>query len=40
MAQVVENLPRNLVAHICNLSYSGGKNQKDYGWKPTQANSS
>jgi hypothetical protein len=28
------------VAHACNPSYSGGRNQKDYGSKPAQANSS
>jgi hypothetical protein len=29
-----------LVAHICNPSYSGGKDQEDCGSKPDQANSS
>jgi hypothetical protein len=29
-----------LVAHTCNLSYSGGRDQEDHGSKPTQANSS
>jgi hypothetical protein len=29
-----------LVAHTCNSSYSGGRNQKDHGSKPTRANSS
>jgi hypothetical protein len=29
-----------LVAHACNPSYSGGKDQEDQGSKPTQANSS
>jgi hypothetical protein len=28
------------VAHACNPSYSGGKDQEDCGWKPVQANSS
>jgi hypothetical protein len=28
------------VAHDCNSSYSGDRNQKDYGSKPSQANSS
>jgi hypothetical protein len=28
------------VAHVCNPSYSGGREQKDGGWKPAQANSS
>jgi hypothetical protein len=28
------------VAHACNPSYSGGRDQEDHGWKPTQANSS
>jgi hypothetical protein len=27
-------------AHACNPSYSGGKNQEDYGSKPAQTNSS
>jgi hypothetical protein len=27
------------VAHACNLSYSGGRDQKDHGLKPAQANS-
>jgi hypothetical protein len=29
-----------LVAHTCNPSYSGGRNQEDHGLKPAQANSS
>jgi hypothetical protein len=29
-----------LVAHTCNLSYSGGRDQEDRGSKPAQANSS
>jgi hypothetical protein len=29
-----------LVAHVCNPSYSGGRNQEDRSSKPTQANSS
>jgi hypothetical protein len=29
-----------LVAHTCNPSYSGGRDQEDYGSKPTRANSS
>jgi hypothetical protein len=28
------------VAHACNPSYSGGRDQEDRGWKPAQANSS
>jgi hypothetical protein len=28
------------MAHTCNLSYSGGRDQKDHGSKPAQANSS
>jgi hypothetical protein len=28
-----------LVAHICNPSYSGGRDQEDRGWKPAQVNS-
>jgi hypothetical protein len=28
------------VAHACNPSYSGGRDQKDHGLKPAQANSS
>jgi hypothetical protein len=29
-----------LVAHACNPSYSGGRDQEDCSWKPTWANSS
>jgi hypothetical protein len=29
-----------MVAHACNLSYSGGRAQEDRGWKPARANSS
>jgi hypothetical protein len=29
-----------LVAHTCNLSYSGGRDQEDGSSKPAQANSS
>jgi hypothetical protein len=29
-----------LVAHICNPSDSGGRDQEDYGSKPAGANSS
>jgi hypothetical protein len=29
-----------LVAHACNPSYSGGRDQEDLGSKPAQANSS
>jgi hypothetical protein len=28
------------VAHACTPSYSGGKDQEDYGLKPAQINSS
>jgi hypothetical protein len=28
------------VAHACNLSYSGGRDQEDHGLKSAQANSS
>jgi hypothetical protein len=28
------------VAHACNPSYLGGRDQDDHGWKPAQANSS
>jgi hypothetical protein len=28
------------VAHVCNPSYSGGRDQEDHGFKPAQANSS
>jgi hypothetical protein len=28
-----------LVAHACNTSHSGGRDQKDQGLKPAQANS-
>jgi hypothetical protein len=29
-----------LVAHTCNLSYSGSRDQEDHGSKPAWANSS
>jgi endogenous inhibitor of DNA gyrase (YacG/DUF329 family) len=29
-----------LVAHVCNPSYSGGRDQENHGSKPAQANSS
>jgi hypothetical protein len=29
-----------LVAHTCNPSYSGGRDQEDHGSKPARANSS
>jgi hypothetical protein len=29
-----------LVVHICNPSYTGGRDQEDLGSKPVQANSS
>jgi hypothetical protein len=29
-----------LVAHACNPSYSGGRDQEDHGLKPVQGNSS
>jgi hypothetical protein len=28
------------VAHACNPSYLGDRDQKDHGWMPAQANSS
>jgi hypothetical protein len=28
------------VAHTCNPSYSGGRDQEDPGWRPVGANSS
>jgi hypothetical protein len=28
------------VAHTCNPSYSGGRNQEDHGLKPDRANNS
>jgi hypothetical protein len=28
-----------LVAHVCNPSYSGGREQEDHGLKPARANS-
>jgi hypothetical protein len=31
---------RVLVAHACNLNYSGGRDQEDRGLKSAQANSS
>jgi hypothetical protein len=33
-------LSQALVAHTCNLSYSGGRDQEDCGLKTAQANSS
>jgi hypothetical protein len=27
-------LSQELVAHTCNPSYSGSRDQKDHGWKP------
>jgi hypothetical protein len=35
-----EGKSRVQVAHACNPSYSGGRDQEDGGSKPTQANSS
>jgi hypothetical protein len=29
-----------MVAHICNLTYSGGRAKKDWGLRPAQAKSS
>jgi hypothetical protein len=29
-----------LIAHTCNLSYSGGRDQEDHGLKPARTNSS
>jgi hypothetical protein len=29
-----------LMAHVCNPSYSEGRDQRDHGLKPAQANSS
>jgi hypothetical protein len=29
-----------LVAHVCNPSYSGGRDQEDQNWKPAGANCS
>jgi hypothetical protein len=31
---------QELVAHGCNPSYSGGRDQEDHGSKPARANSS
>jgi hypothetical protein len=36
----VENRRWALVAHACNPSYSGGRDQEDHGSKPAPANSS
>jgi hypothetical protein len=36
---LITNISQVLVAHTCNPSYSGGRDQEDYGWKPTWANS-
>jgi hypothetical protein len=36
----IENLSSWVpVAHTCNTSYSGGRDQEDHSLKPTQANS-
>jgi hypothetical protein len=40
----INQLKRNiygwvLVTHTCNLSYWGGRDQEDGGWKPSWANS-
>jgi hypothetical protein len=37
---ILKKLSCMLVAHTCNLSYSGGRDQEDHGSKPTHANSS
>jgi hypothetical protein len=34
-----KNLSEVLVAHACNPSYSGSREQEDHGSKPAQANS-
>jgi hypothetical protein len=34
-----ERTSRALIAHACNPSYSGGRDQEDCGSKPAQANS-
>jgi hypothetical protein len=34
-----ENASWAQVAHTCNASYSGGRDQEDHGSKPAQANS-
>jgi hypothetical protein len=36
----ITTFSRVLVAHACNPSYSGGRDQEDQGLKPAQANSS
>jgi hypothetical protein len=35
----VSKLSQMLVAHACNPSYSGGRDQDDHGVQPTWANS-
>jgi hypothetical protein len=35
----IDQTDRVLVAHACNPSYSGGRDQEDCGSKPAQANS-
>jgi hypothetical protein len=39
MAQEIEHC-WVMVAHTCNPSYSGGRDQEDHGSRPDQANSS
>jgi hypothetical protein len=34
-----DNLGWVLVAHACNLSFLGGRDQKDHGLRPNQENS-
>jgi hypothetical protein len=36
----IQSMSRVLVAHTCNPSYSGSRDQEDLGLKPAQANSS
>jgi hypothetical protein len=35
----IKNMGQALVAHTCNPTYSGGRDQEDHGSKPAWANS-
>jgi hypothetical protein len=37
--QIKTTLRLGVMIHACNCSYSGGRDQEDYGSKPAQANS-
>jgi hypothetical protein len=36
----LRNSSKESAAHACNPRYSGGRDQKDHGWKPAQGNTS